>query len=242
MAIIKTSSTVLAISGNVGGANFVNSARSPYIRPARRPTSSRSKSQLIQQRSMTVLTNAWNALTVNQRAAWTTAAKNFPHRNRLGIPTTLNGREFYFFRNLFNLSSLGILYGAIESTPPIMKQSPPITTLVLTNPNNATINLQVIQPAPLGPLPMQFLWVSRTFKTIPPRQWPRWTPFCGYASFIDTFNIRPYLIGTAGLFNRTTNPSVGAPGVGEWIAVRAVGRLTTHLDTVPIVARIQIAF
>jgi hypothetical protein len=241
VAIIKLGPVVQAISGTIGDTNFVNAARTVYVRKGRRATSSVRRAQLNQQQTMNTVARAWVALTTNQRNGWTTAAKNFPHKNKLGVPTTLSGREFFFLRNLFNLSSLGVVFGALESTPPIMTMSPEITTLILTNPNSTTINLQVIQPAPIGPLPVQYLWVSRTYSTFRPRVFPRWTPFCTYASFVDTFNIRPYMLGTPGLFGQTSNPAVGAPSVTEWIAVKAIGRLTTMLDTQPVVATLQVA-
>jgi len=91
MAIFAPGALVGSISGNVGGASFVNASGSKVVRKSRRTNS---VTQQNQQHSQIVLANAaaqWKTLSTAERNAWKTYAANRPRANRLGASSPRSG-------------------------------------------------------------------------------------------------------------------------------------------------------
>jgi hypothetical protein len=219
MALIRLGPIIGSISGVIGGVAFVNSVRSTYARKRRTPGSALRAPQLAAQAHLGILSNAWNALTNDQRAAWTTAAKNLAHVNRLGVQGHLNGREFFFKRNLRNLS-FSIL--SIESAPPTMQQTGAPFQISLTNPTATEILINVLDPI-YGAGLQQFLWITRTYSGAPRRNFRTWTKAAAYATPIPgNENIKPLY-----------DSLLGAPALGERIAARVENRFDAQLDSGP---------
>lgn len=214
MAIFKPGPIVQAITGTVGGTNFVVSARSVYLRRARIGNSNQRKSQLDIQTHMIQLTRAWNDLTDAQRRAWQTTAAAVPTKNKLGIPITLNGREFFFQRNLRNLC-FGI-YGYNATPPSIIGTTPPYGGAI-ANPSSGVITL-TWSNLTLGGFMSTMLWGARSYTTAPQRTFKRWQILTGAFVYPYTFDL--YALFTSSIFN----PALGAPGQDEQIAVRIIQR------------------
>jgi hypothetical protein len=238
VAIIKLGPVVQAASGTIGATNFVNAARTVYIRKSRRSTNSTSKAQLLQQTAMNSLVRQWNSLTVSQRNTWTTAAKYFPHKNKLGIPATLTGREFFFFRNLRNLSAFNI---AIETSPPPMTMSPNYAGWSLANPDTNTLTLTHNYGAP-APLPLLMWWGARTYSNAPRKLPTNWTPLWSGGTFASSTNILPMFVGNSGVLGAVTIRPLGRPSLNEIIFVKGVARWNSNLDTQPVYASIAWGF
>ena len=74
MAIFKPGPAIGTISGNAGGASFVQSKSGPVMRSARSAGRTSTKRQNAAQTNLRNQINRWNALTDLQRAAWRNAA------------------------------------------------------------------------------------------------------------------------------------------------------------------------
>lgn len=103
MAIFSTGVGIGAISGNVGGANFVNARGSKIIRKTRRPSPNNTAAQQKQQIKMAIFVRKWRELEEDERTAWATYAANRPASNRIGVSRQLSGYQsflkYFMFAN-----------------------------------------------------------------------------------------------------------------------------------------------
>lgn len=95
MAIIRPSSIVGAISGNLGGVNFANGKSGPYARQRRSVTDALSDRQRQIRAMMQITRHQWQNMDEPTRQSWRQAAQNRPHTNRLGITSHLTGAALY---------------------------------------------------------------------------------------------------------------------------------------------------
>ncbi len=95
MAIFRPSALVGALSGKVGGAEFVIGRGAPYVRKAQHKIKHQSPSRLNAQAIYAQATRNWEALTDTQRTAWRALAQIVPAKNRLGVPRTQTAFELY---------------------------------------------------------------------------------------------------------------------------------------------------
>lgn len=100
MALFKPGAIIGAISGNLGGANFVASTSRPVVRAARRRVNTDQVANLSIRAYIKHLGVLWMGLTANQRNAWNTLASNIRWKDRLAQARTPSGREFFFSHNL----------------------------------------------------------------------------------------------------------------------------------------------
>ena len=115
MALIRTSATVAAISGALGGVTFVNSRRGAVAR--HRPNSKPAQSEILTKQNayFANVTRHWQAITEQNRLSWNAAAHTFQNTNRLGVQSSPNG--FTLFTN-YNLNHLRWL-GSLRDAPPL---------------------------------------------------------------------------------------------------------------------------
>ena len=116
MAIMKTSAIVGAISGDLGGVNFVNAEAGQVVRPARRVVATHSEQQQRQQSRLAAAVMAWHKLQPEIRRAWRQFAEQWKRKNRLGVDSPIMGYS------LFLMHALDVHGG----TPPANFQPPAV--------------------------------------------------------------------------------------------------------------------
>ena len=129
MAIFQSGPIVGPISGNVGGACFVNTSGSNVIRQARRPSPADSQLQRIAQSRLLAAATAWRALTVLEQTAWRTYAQNIPLSNRLGTTRLISGYQTFLKIHMtrFNFTTV------ILADPPVVFLRQPIHAFQLSS-------------------------------------------------------------------------------------------------------------
>ena len=85
MAIIRPGAVVGAISGNLGGVNFVAGRGAPIVRQRIRKKDSQTTKQVNQRGTIDLLTKHWRDLSDVQRLMWKVEATKHQFRNRLGV-------------------------------------------------------------------------------------------------------------------------------------------------------------
>ncbi len=96
MAIFVPGGPVGAISGTVGGQNFVVSSQGFIMRKAQRAPSAKSEEQLKRQSFFNGYLRNWSFVFDDEtRLLWESAAKQITKSNRLGTPRRLTGRQLY---------------------------------------------------------------------------------------------------------------------------------------------------
>lgn len=95
MAIFKPGAIVGAISGNVGGACFVNNKGSSVLRQPRSRTGSESPAQLVRQAKLHNDIIRWRDLTSEKKRQWNVAASTITFSNRLGVQRLLSGYQYF---------------------------------------------------------------------------------------------------------------------------------------------------
>lgn len=100
MAIFKASGVVGSISGNVGGACFVNGRGSKVLRKSKQNRSSKGEGPAIARANMQRAQKAWGFLSDDIKRAWSTYAISTPRTNRLGEQYTISGYQEFVRRQL----------------------------------------------------------------------------------------------------------------------------------------------
>lgn len=137
MAIFLPSAVVGAISGNVGGACFVNKSGSLVVRKKRRTNSITSQVHLLNQARFANVTREWQALHPIIQDAWNTYGKATPLTNRLGTPYTLSGFHSFTKIHLFLQGKIG--FAGVE--PPAIGDDPTIAPISVTS--NVGVGIRV---------------------------------------------------------------------------------------------------
>lgn len=96
MAIFRGGSLAQAVSGKVGGVEFVLSPSGPVLRARGRRSAPASAPRLAARATLERLWGLWRALSDDERRAWVTAASGVRVRNRLGVSRVVRGFELYF--------------------------------------------------------------------------------------------------------------------------------------------------
>lgn len=219
MALYRPGPLTNAISGKIAGVDFVAGTRQLAVRKLRTPSSNTSAAQINNRANVGRVITAWNALTSNQRNAWNTTAAQMTTQNRLGLPKNISGRELFFRRNLRNLSFVGI---AIQTTPPTQTTTSAPYQVALSNPMASQILVNVLG-FPYGAGLQEFLWICRTFSGAPRNHFKNWVPALAPGTPIPgNTNLKPYF-----------DALLGAPGIGERIAVKVAARYQDEWDSTP---------
>ena len=140
MAIFRPSALVGALSGRVGGAEFVIGRGAPYVRKAQHKIKHQSPSRLDAQAIYTQAVRAWENLTDTQRRTWRALAQIQPLKNRLGLPRTMTGFEAYMRSAIPNIRTIGIA----PTVPDEDFTSPPPTGYTFTSTDAADIEFALV--------------------------------------------------------------------------------------------------
>jgi len=95
MAIIIPGGAVSAISGSIGGTNFVRGKQCTYSRNAYSGRKGTSEIQLNHRRGMKIASKFWQSMTPDRRASWRSIASTIPALNRFGISRFLTGYQLF---------------------------------------------------------------------------------------------------------------------------------------------------
>lgn len=124
MALVRTSSIVGAISGNLQSVNFTQSKSGTVVRSRLRRVNRRTKRQTKIRRNLTALRNRWRGLTEEQRITWNVLTATLSEPNRVGLVRPLTGWQLYMKQNLVNLST-GLNFE--DDAPLPIQAQPPVT-------------------------------------------------------------------------------------------------------------------
>lgn len=146
MAIFTPGPLVAAISGNVAGINFVAGRPTRYVRPALGRVNKRTSPQLQRRARFLQVIRTWTEIGQAQRLEWITAAKQITSPNRLGIPRTISGFQFFVKVNLQRVDS----YAITTSPPQTLTRGPAPTHVTITASAAAGVYVSWHQPIPPG--------------------------------------------------------------------------------------------
>ncbi len=132
MAIFRAGGVVSAISGNLGGTNFVLGKQGPYCRRATPKKQMSSVTQLEHRRAMAIALSFWRDMSEPFKLSWRKFAELMPFTNRLGITRNINGFQLfcrYVCENYPKETDFDIQCRVIEKTPkPTLDAFLPLTT------------------------------------------------------------------------------------------------------------------
>lgn len=100
MAIFKAGILASGISGEVGGAAFVNAKGSKVIRRPATRTNKSTQIQMARRIAVATLARRWQAFTDAHRTEWRSTARNRSYPNRLGDHRPLTGWQLYLKQGL----------------------------------------------------------------------------------------------------------------------------------------------
>lgn len=124
MALVKLGGLITAASGASAGVTFKQTRSGTVMAKTQRTPATRRPLQIQQQARFARASRAWSQLTALQRLAWSTAARNFPIVNRLGVVTHPTGPQFFILCN-----EPAWTWGeAIKTTPPLPVPRDPALT------------------------------------------------------------------------------------------------------------------
>jgi len=204
MAIAKLGPVIEAISGNLGGVNFANSAGSLTVRQRQRVSKSLSPTQLSQLAQMQRAQSAWSSLSDSDRLEFRRVAQTAVFPDRLGLSRSISGYQLFL-----KLHARSWIYGAPSmSYPPDPTRNPPILVAFLSSVAGSSFVLNFFNPY----LPT---WTSvrveaaRSFSTSKPSFWHGWR------------HINDVLLSQSGAqFIANVRSSLGDPQTGEWVSAR----------------------
>jgi len=154
MAIITPGPTVAAVSGSIGGTVFSRNRGGAYIRNRAVPTSSSSLAAVAAKGRLAAASQAWQALTEDQRLAWAAYSSQTPATNALGAKITLSGHQMYV-----RIHSRLDLSGTPPITdPPVAEPSAALLTLSLSLNIGAGDFTATFTATPLGAT--EHLWLK----------------------------------------------------------------------------------
>lgn len=86
---------ISSITGTVGGLNFAKGRSAPYVRRTLARTNSQTPAQLARRAYFALISQTWQKLDVDVRAAWHHAASQVFLRSPQGTAKRLTGAQFY---------------------------------------------------------------------------------------------------------------------------------------------------
>lgn len=170
MAIFRPGSIVGAISGNVGGVNFVAGKGAPIARQRIRRTKNNSPALAHSRANLARLRTQWRAITEEQRNAWRQAALIYPHRNRLGLATQLSGIALYIKANMERSAIPGLPFQFQEDEVPDLTTSAPLQASSLAISISGDYTILISEPIST-PYNQVLLYGGRTYKNNSLRSW-----------------------------------------------------------------------
>lgn len=184
MAIYRPSGLASAISGAVGGVEFVHGRGAAVLRKRQHKISRTSTAAANRAAILRKIANRWGDTTAEERDLWTATAQQLPQRNRLGQFRTLNAWQLYLKTWLSQTEpsdSIGTKPSQFVSPP-----SPPTITLAF---DGLAYDVQYVHdPAGSGIDANIFAW--RWFSTSPHASPPYWkfiqtSAFSGLSGTVD---------------------------------------------------------
>ncbi len=175
MAIIRPSAVVGAISGNLGGTNFVIGKGGPYARQRLRQKKSISKRQIEIRAMMQLARHRWQNFDEATRASWRQAAANRPHVNRLGLTSHLSGAALFIQQAM-----LGVNAPAPETKfgpnvlMPIFPAPQPLVFVNMTVISGGAKTIRFEEPQPENFF-RAIIYAARTSSNKPRRTWNDYT-------------------------------------------------------------------
>lgn len=226
MALVRYSSIIGALSGNIANLNFVHGRSGPVVRKARKSTRQLSTAQLRNQSFMTILTNGWRALTDDQRHSFQTAALQLTRTNALGVPKNLSGRQLYFALRLRDLA-FGLVNAITQPPPPTAL--PPILDLTILTTAPSTIEIDWTIPASIG-LTRVYVYGARSLSTTPSK----------FFSSHKALSALPTL-GPPVDISTAFAAALGVPQSGELISIKTILGNLDNMPTAPTFAQTHMA-
>lgn len=213
MAIFTPGPLIGAITGNIGGLNFVLARSGPVVRQRIRRTKSTDPRRAATQQGMQLVRKSWRNLTDSQRTAWRQAALSVPHTNRLTITSNLTGFALFV---RYNTERLALTRDAgiplFTDPPPSTRLIPwPLVSFNVVSGGNKT--LTIIARSRAGATRITY-YAARTFSTAPRRFWNSFR-------LVDEFLPDPFPVPNTNILT-AWDDVIGDPQVGEqcWLRVR----------------------
>jgi len=206
MAIIRTGHVIGRISGTLGSEAFVNGRGSSYVRRRPRKTNQHTIPQLNRRSRFAVITQAWQSLTASDRQAWRTAARLVTFNNRVGVPRSISGFQF-FVRFSLNRRADEIIW---IFGPPGLTKTPNPDDIVLTASAAGSIELNFNISSPSGFFEC-YVQAARPVSGSPRLHFSNW-------KFLKS---QVFGVGARTLtFTSEFDALFGHPAAGEFIAAR----------------------
>lgn len=202
MAIFRPGPSIGAISGNLGGACFVQSKAGPVIRQRNVRTKNTSKRHLQLRALMKQLRAAWKNLTPDQHTAWNQSASQVLFTNRLGIPTLISGYNLFIKLNAFGQYTIPVNPAFIFSDPAEILHPPVLQITSFDIVAGGAKTAQLLNPTRLGN-EQYFAYCARTYSTADRKSWNQWRLVFATVTPSDT------------LILHTWNDDIGDPIPGE---------------------------
>ncbi len=210
MAIFKTSPIVGAISGTIGGLQFSFGPKGPVVGVRGARTNAFSSRQLSARALYLSIAHLWRAVSSADRDWWATIARHFPLTNRFGIRRPQSGFQLFMSTNIRdpNFDGSGNVIPVEPLANPIQANPPATMSLDFTSGTGRQITF-----SPAGSNWDWFIILgARSGSDKPATTFRRWLRI----GKIDPLQF-PFISSTQ------WDPVLGAPLLGERIAVRAIG-------------------
>lgn len=163
MALYRVGPLIGAISGNVAGVNFANSAKRAIVRPAKRRTADQATAILASRARLQYIVGQWTLLTAIQKAAWSTLAATLRWPDRLGQARQPSGREFFLSHNL-ELLQAGQAIDTTSIPTPVATNMDLLGSIIFTAFNDVSFACgSLLEPDPMG---ISF-YVQTFFRPVP---------------------------------------------------------------------------
>lgn len=218
MAIFRPGPLVGAISGPVGGVDFVAASKGTIVRQRRRRTIPSSPRLQRSQTRFTQNTRLWSRMEPSTRNAWDSAAAGFTLPNRLGQHVHLSGFQLFMkYRPNSNFPP-----DATNFLPPSLATQPSMLYTTAEVFDGGPFNIQLTPIAPTAYITINVSG-SRPF-TNRPRKFLRYRSInFGYGPITNFVDIWTFW---------TTE--FGIPAIGETVAVRIIPTRGGFIDPPPV--------
>lgn len=166
MAIFRPGSIVGAISGNLGTLNFVAGKGTPIVRKRIRKKDSQTPKQITQRSGTQTISSLWRKIPADTRLKWNTAAKKFPHKNRLGQTSQPSGFQLFF------TCAMGTWLWNRATGAPVPPAPETIALRTLTFSASASGNIRIAFNPTIFAVHLARIYASRPFSTVIPKHFP----------------------------------------------------------------------
>jgi hypothetical protein len=169
MAIFTPGPAIGAISGNLGGVNFVVGKHFPYIRTRALKTDKNTQDQLYRRARVQQVSQYWSNIDEDKRLAWNTAAQTLSLKNRVGATRGMSGHQLFLWMNMSSLLAISVF----EDPPPNLWAIPAAQEVELTASASGSIEVDFFIPFP-APSAFVHYYGARTVSTKPRSHFGFW--------------------------------------------------------------------